>query len=646
MPARPVFSNATTTATATATASTLLPSAEATCEARCMILFPDLQAVSWVPKVDVSFYTTITLGTVSIITTISGNLTSAPVTQTIPGDVDPIYDSWRALSTNDAGTAYLSLTVTHDNGPSVTKLTYPTLYLDYATEYSWSGQLQTSSICSTADDFEVGQLTAHPEYPQPTAAPPDEDDPVGAKYTPVWMDAAEFASQEFFQTEFPGDNAFAQCWSARGKRPGGLPVAPKFTYVTISATKLPAVHVQKSTDGFESRIGPDKTVLIPPPQHTQIGFEETSSPIDPDMTAPTTQVPSRINANVPDQPEITAPPPPVYTPPPTGSILVPTFINGRPTASPAYVVPGSFETATIGQTVTIDGRPTVIAPPPASFLVAPTVINGETTSAPIFIIDGSITASNGQTVTFNGRSTVLSVPSAVFTMLPTTINGQTTSTPGYIISGAAVATIGQTVTVNGISTVLSPPAPYLTMIRTTVDGKQTSVPAYIISGTSTAFPGQTVTIDGQTTVLSNADISLTHIPTSINGVATFVPAYIISGQTTAFPGQTVTINGQATVLANPDVVLSSVATNIMGRLTVIPVYVISGSITAAPGQTVTLAGQPTVLPTVSTTSSSADPANTAFNGARETGKQNSGESVRVSLGLLLSGLACMILYAG
>lgn len=644
MPARPVFSNAT--ATATVTASTVLPSAEATCEQQCMILFPDLQAVSWVPKVDVSFYTTITVGTVSIITTISGNLTSAPVTQTIPGDVDPIYDSWRALSTNSAGTAYLSLTITHEKGPSVTKLAYPTAYLDYATEYSWSGQLQTSSICSSVDDFEAAQLTAHPEYPQPTAEPPDGDDPVGAKYTPVWMDAAEFASQEFFQTAFPGDNAFAQCWSARGKRPGGLPVAPKFTYITISATSLPAVHVQKSTDGFESKIGPDKTVLIPPPQRTQIGFEETSSLTDPESTAQPTQVPSRINANVPDQPEITAPPPPVYTPPPVGSILVPTFINGRPTASPAYVVPGSFETATIGQTVTIDGRPTVIAPPPASFSVAPTVINGETTSAPVFIIDGTSTASVGQTVTFNGRSTVLSAPSAVFTMLPTTISGQATSTPVYIIGGAAIATIGQAVTVNGLPTVLSPPAPYLTMIRTTVDGKQTSVPAYIISGTSTAFPGQTITIDDQTTVLSSADITLTHIPTSINGVATSVPAYIISGQTTALPGQTMTINGQTTVLANPDVVLSSITTNIMGRMTVIPVYVISGSITAAPGQTVTLAGQPTVLPTVSTTSSSADPASTAFNGARETGKQNSAESTRVSLVLLLSSLACVVLYAG
>ncbi|CAI6341418.1 unnamed protein product [Periconia digitata] len=659
-----------------ATISSLPPKPTAViCEAECEVRYPELQAVSWVREDQINYYTTIVV-TVSVIIQVRGNITSEPQTTTIANDVDPIYDLWRGVSTNDAGTAYIDLPMSSLKGKSSTQLAYPTPFFDYPSEYHWSGILSTSSACETPSELTFGVLTDHPQYPQPKTATPNEDDLVGAKYTAIRVPSWERPDKYWFDAAFPSVPAFASCKEVSGKIPGDDFYAPKFVYETTTTTitrGTEGIHVQPSTDGFETT-SKTRNTWAGTPMPPRPTFEDTSkafgtsepsssatvtddrtkeTPQNPPQNPPQDppQTPQGPPQNPPDHasiqhpPEITSPPPPIITAPPTGSILVPTMIDGRPTATHVFVPPDSFETASIGQTITVGGTRTVVAPPSASFVVVPTTINGVATSVPAYIIAGTSTASIGQTVTLNGQRTVLSAPPALFTMLPTTINGQATSVPGYIISGAAAATLGQTVDINGASTVLSSPAPYLTMIRTTINGIVTSVPAYIVSGTSTAFPGQTITYNGQTTVLPNADLKLIYIPTTINGVATSVPAYVVSGGSTAFPGQTVTINGQSVVLPNPDVVLSSITTSILGRITVIPVYIISGSITAAVGQTITLAGQTTVLPRLTSTptdTTSEGPISTALGGARETGKKDAAVDNRVSLGVLLSAISCVI----
>lgn len=293
--------------------------------------------------------------------------------------------------------------------------------------------------------------------------------------------------------------------------------------------------------------------------------------------------------------------------------------------------PRPSNTNAITQFVPIVGNPQDRpAPNPATpiFTFVPTTINGRPTATPVFILPGSSsTASIGQTVTVNGQATILAAPTAIFAFVPTTINGVATSAPGFIISGTSTATIGQTVTLDGQPTVLEAPAPFETEIPTTIFGIETHITAFIISGSITAFPGQTVTLDGQVTALPTADAVFTLITTTgIDGKQTVVPAYIISGSTTATIGQTVTIGGTATVLSTPtaDALFTSVTTTINGKATVIPVYIISGSTTATIGQTVTLHGTATVLswPSATGTEASAGADLTSFGGQpQETGSK-------------------------
>ncbi|KAL1595882.1 hypothetical protein SLS60_009572 [Paraconiothyrium brasiliense] len=278
------------------------------------------------------------------------------------------------------------------------------------------------------------------------------------------------------------------------------------------------------------------------------------------------------------------------------------------------------------------GRPAATPTTPV-FTFVPTTINGRPTATPVFILPGaSSIATIGQTVTFNGQTSILAAPSAIFAFIPTTINGVATSAPGFIISGTSTATIGQTITLDGQPTILAAPAPFATEIPTTLFGIETHVTAYIISGSITAFPGQTITLDGQVTALPTADAVFTSITTTIDGKETLVPAYIISGSSTATIGQTVIIDGTSTVLSTPtaDVVFTSVTTTINGKETVIPAYVVSGSTTATIGQIVTLHGTTTILgwPTQTEASAAAYPTNVGQ--PSETASEKKGAGTRIS----------------
>lgn len=321
-------------------------------------------------------------------------------------------------------------------------------------------------------------------------------------------------------------------------------------------------------------------------------------------------------------------PQPVLTPPNGGDEFVPTGGNGIGAGQPS---PSDNN----GADSNPGGRP-VVTPFPVPntpiFTFVPTTSNGRPTATPIFIIPGSSsTATIGQTVTFNGQTTVLTAPTAVFVVVPTTIDGTATSTPAFIVGGTSTATIGQTVTIDGHTTVLTAPEPFATQIPTTIFGIATHVDALIISGSITVFPGQTMTLNGQVTTLPTADLAFTTVTTTIDGKETVVPVYIISGSITATIGQTVTIDGTATQLSLPtaDLALTSITTTINGKETVIPAYIISGSITATLGQTVTLDGTTTVLSTPTGTDASPASSPTDPGGQpQETGSTKKGDGAR------------------
>lgn len=89
-----------------------------------------------------------------------------------------------------------------------------------------------------------------------------------------------------------------------------------------------------------------------------------------------------------------------------------------------------------------------------------TTIAGKQTVVPGYILPGGSTATVGQTVTINGATTVLTAPSTpVLTTVPTTVAGVVMSVPVYVLPDGRTATVGQTVTVRGSTTVLASPTP-------------------------------------------------------------------------------------------------------------------------------------------------------------------------------------------
>jgi hypothetical protein len=107
-----------------------------------------------------------------------------------------------------------------------------------------------------------------------------------------------------------------------------------------------------------------------------------------------------------DQTTVLAPPKAIFT-------TVSTTVDGVATKVPVYVISGS-STALLGQTVTIDGTVSVLSTPTsqpkAVFTTVSTTVDGAVTEVPVYVFDGSSTASLGQTVTLDGTVSVLSTP--------------------------------------------------------------------------------------------------------------------------------------------------------------------------------------------------------------------------------------------
>lgn len=506
--------------------------------------------MQWIPETQIIYTTKITVATVSVIITTSGNSTWPPTTRTVFGYVPPEYALY-SLAADEQGTAVVSVPIPQSDGlTSWLPLTYPTPYFDYSTEYRWQGVLRThdkasSPACATVTPKPANvPLLLHPEYPQPKGEfRPGKIDLFGNEHKPLWAPVKDEPDKLFFDAAFPMESAFSFCESIPAASP--LPTqyeAPKFVtdYTTVytSPETVGVIIIQPSASGWEitstSEKCCSKSMQIPHLESSQPGFDTkkqtptskpppgivtTSAAIHIEISAsgfgtrPSINPPQAQHTEEPEAPSKSKPPNVVTlypSLPPAVAVAVPTpvftsistDIDGQPTTIPAYILPGSGETATIGQSVTINGQPTILAMPPTWFTMVPTAMNGIAMSVPVYIISGTGTATLGQTVTIDGKPTVLAVPDPTLKILPTTINGVVTFVPAYIIGGTSTVAPGQTVILNGQSTVLPAPSAVLTWVSTTIDGVPTSVPVYIIGGSSTATVGQTVIIDGSTTVLS------------------------------------------------------------------------------------------------------------------------------------------------
>lgn len=492
---------------------------DSTCAAVCSVWYPELIAMKWVPEVQVVYTTEVTVGTVSTIIMTSSNATVSSWTRTVYGAVPSEYSLYSQTTASD-GTRVVEVGLTISDRYTSTRFSYPTPWLEYLSEYVWEGILPTSDrgpspACATATDPAHVILSNHPEYPQPKEVSPDKEDPQGRHYVPLWVPVDDVPDKAWFDMAFPKEPAFTSCESIRRKPVPTEYSAAKFVFDT---TTVFTPHMSIS----------DGIVIVQP---TASGWESTTEVVSVRPPAPHTETPVSGWSDFPST-ETEKPQMPVIQPTesgweqPAGASII-----NNPANNP-------------------NGAPTQPGATPI-FTYVPTIVNGQPTASPAFILPGSsATASIGQLVTVNGQPTVLAAPASVFALVPTIVNGAATSVPAYIISGTLTASIGQTVTMNGVPTVLTAPAPYLTMVPTTLQGIATSIPAYIISGSITAFPGQTVMVHGQPTVLAAPSLTFTRITTTLNGHATVISAYIIDGSITATIGPTAPVYVSTTALSD------------------------------------------------------------------------------------------------
>ncbi|KAH7131902.1 hypothetical protein B0J11DRAFT_599958 [Dendryphion nanum] len=445
-----------TTSTPTSTIST--------CENKCSVYYPRITAVSWVPRAQIVYTEKVTIATVEIIINATQNTTFAPSTRTIwRPDVTSKYKNSLFFQNTDAqGTQVITIPVPDPKwGTLFSPFAYPTGYVDYASTYTWQGILSTKKsstpICATATLIpSTALLPKHPNYPQPSQVPAiDLEDPFGQEHVPLRVTLDLQPDKSFFTAAFPTETAFQICSSI----PHPIPIQtiysiPKFiteTTTIFSLIRSPAIgKIETSVTGFETTNSgyPVSTTSSPPVaeipriQSSASGFED----LDPGMTpqgpagVKTTAGAGRpqvqetreedlrepVNTAVRDWNSVvvtavgggavgtgggvapTPTPAPIFT-------LLPTTINGVWTTVPAYIIPvnpSSTLTATIGQTVTVNGMETVVVAPSLYYTSVSTTVSGTPTIVPVVVIDGTRTVGLGQTVVVGGRTTVVGTPTS------------------------------------------------------------------------------------------------------------------------------------------------------------------------------------------------------------------------------------------
>jgi hypothetical protein len=409
------------------------------------------------------------VATISVIYTTLGNFTVPPRTETVYNTVPPEYSLYD-VGADEQGTAVVTVPITESGGSiSMKAFTYPTPYIDYLSEYHWNGVLQTHNkefepVCTTSNqEFANVPLAKHPEYPQLSEVPtPGENDSLGNQHRPLWVPIQDERNKTFFDYVFPSESAFLLCKSALATTP--LPSqfsAPKFVtvYTTIYTTPqtadapdvqptatgweetslpccrhTPAIpHIQSTASGFEGgsgsvtrkpAVGPSVSSKVVHEESTTTGFggrpphpplaQNTANPGSPGNNAPPGLPDILVNvinknlglfSSAIQSQEARTTPTAVFT-------FVTTILDGRPTTILAFVLPGSSATATIGETVTLNGQATVLSAPETLFTKIPTMINGVATSVPAYIISGTSTARIGQTVVLDETTAVLSIPTS------------------------------------------------------------------------------------------------------------------------------------------------------------------------------------------------------------------------------------------
>lgn len=472
-----------------------------------MVEYPRLSAVQWILESQIIYTEKVVVATVSIIITISAESTWEPRTQTVYGYVPPEYSLY-SLGTNEEGTAVVTIPIPQSDGVTFwSRFTYPTPYIDYSTEYHWQGVLQThdkafNPICETAIPVTANvPLRLHPEYPRPKGElSPGKIDPYGTESKPLWVPVKDEPDKSFFDVAFPSESAFSYCESIPAST--SIPTqyaAPKFiteyTTVYTSPSTAGVVIIQPSATGWEetSRKCCAATPDIPRIMSSEEGWGLTSL-LSTSITSLVNRIESTVTGLDPGDPgaqQTKSPGNPSNNKPPSIPDIIVSVINNNP----GIFTPGN------------SGIPAGLAVPQVTptptFTFVPTIINGQSTTIPAFVLPGGVkTASIGETVTLNGQVTVLTAPPTFFTMVPTIINGMTNSIPAYIVSGTSTASLGQTLIIEGHLTVLSAPSITTSWVSTTINGTPTSIPVYIIDGTMTATIGQTVVIDGKSTILA------------------------------------------------------------------------------------------------------------------------------------------------
>jgi hypothetical protein len=515
--------------------------------------------MQWIPEDQVVYTTKITVATVSVIITTSNNQTWPPRTETVYNYVPPEYSLY-SIGADPEGTVVATIPVLQSDGWTTwSEFTYPTPFLDYSTEYQWKGVLQTldkasNPSCQTAAPEPANvPLHDHPVYPQPTGdVSPGKDDLYGYFHVPLYVSLKDQPDKLFFDVAFPAESAFSYCGSIPAS--ATIPVqfeAPKFVTASTTVWTTPVsegiVIVQPTATGWEM---PTNSWVIPDIPHIQPSASNWNDGTTQSGNAGPTSLATAHNENTVSG--FAQSTPGAQQSKGSGPSKIVEIIESVINNDPVVSSTSQSQLDSITGNAAITPTETVITGRTPVFTFIPTVFDGQSTLIPAFILPWSVaTATVGQTVTLNGQPTVLVAPQALFIMLPMTVDGTASFVPAYIISGTSTATLGETLTLDGQETVLAAPSLLLTMMPTTINGVATSGPVYLISGSITASLGQTVTLYGQTTVLSVPTTALTWLSTTINGIATSALGYVVSGTSTATIGQVIVIDGTTTVLSAP-----------------------------------------------------------------------------------------------
>lgn len=619
-------------------------------DVQCTVHYPKVSMISWVPEEQIVYTENVTVGIISTLVLLHNASVVATKTHTdynmaiaSDGELPP------RLETDVEGTAIAAVALRTAGSTTILKLRYPNAYIDYGTEYSWEGILETtnhhsSSYWATAtarpSTVTISEHTTIPRswYPEPTQDRTTTLDPEGRRLQPLWVsldvvgDIASIMDRNFYNN---GAMAFDRC---NRTTPTGIPATSTFhtTRFTFSHTTI-LIPVNASSDirQNETKTGPpynnrteanatmyeghwfegdpmttieigslsfnqvrngstftgDRTGMY---QRTAKGWERTTGGPDEDMPFPG-QFPSDWELPiVPSEPQTTRS---YREPDPSEAQVIANYFSSRL---------GSKTQVNLEQTNgVLNHAPTpaktrLASPPqqdPALDELATDRGHIDADAVSNYLSEHSHTPPKpisderlhiAPLGGYKSPHTVVDIHAIHETLVPTTA-------AVYVVLGSSLASAGPEVTLKAKPAVLSIPDLLPTYVSTTINGVPTSMLAYIVRGQSTATVGQTITLDERPTVLGFPPAVFAQVTTILHGKATDVPVFVIDGSSMASIGQKVTLDETPTVLATPDLMPTLVLEIVDGTARSSIAFMVSGSSIATIGQIVTMDGKVTVL---------------------------------------------------